>query len=425
MQLADDVEAIAIDEEPEEYFVYHEWMEEGDIPRDVTHVRVDSSVRAIKNCAFFFCTGLTVVIFNKELEEIESEAFSQCWSLEEIDIPNAVKKIEDCAFMTCQDLTAVTLGHGLEEIGAYAFEECTTLREIVIPNAVRAIRGVAFNGCTGLTTVTLGNGLKEIGAYAFNDCISLQHIYIPPAVKRIHDTAFKGCSNLTSVKFCDKIERFVTCEAMLDWWNQGLHEKSLSTYCFLVRCNIPERLSGLAKIGSWQANIFDMLRIIPTISAAANDEDNEDSNDEVDNDEGDEVDDNDGDNNADDNEGIIANADKEDEEDEEDVKDEDEVNNNDNGDVVVDDNSNDTDADNEGINAAADDEDADEYDRSNDDDNDGEDNNDSGSNMLNAYFETIDAKLTVYENLLNEAHVLFPDQFGLFDGIVLNILSFL
>jgi hypothetical protein len=43
---------------------------------------------------------------------------------------------------------------------------------------------------------------------------------------------------------------------------------------------------------------------------------------------------------------------------------------------------------------------------------------------MNAHFDAIDAKLTIYENLLNEAHVLFPEQHGLDNGIVLDILSF-
>ena len=44
---------------------------------------------------------------------------------------------------------------------------------------------------------------------------------------------------------------------------------------------------------------------------------------------------------------------------------------------------------------------------------------------LDVYFDTIDAKLGVYENLLNEASMLFPQQFGLDYGTVLNILSFM
>jgi hypothetical protein len=80
-----------------------------------------------------------------------------------------------------------------------------------------------------LTTVTLGDELEEIGAYAFCCYIWLVRIIIPSAVKRIHHWAFSGCSNLMSVKFCDEIEKFVYYKTMSDWWNQCLHEKSLST----------------------------------------------------------------------------------------------------------------------------------------------------------------------------------------------------
>jgi hypothetical protein len=43
---------------------------------------------------------------------------------------------------------------------------------------------------------------------------------------------------------------------------------------------------------------------------------------------------------------------------------------------------------------------------------------------MNAHSDAINAKLAVYENLLNEAHVLFSEQYGLDIGIVPNILSF-
>ena len=53
---------------------------------------------------------------------------------------------------------------------------------------------------------------------------------IPPAVRVIDETAFEDCSNLTTVRFCDKIEEFVSSGLMWDWWNHGVHEKCLSTY---------------------------------------------------------------------------------------------------------------------------------------------------------------------------------------------------
>ncbi len=61
-----------------------------------------------------------------------------------------------------------------------------------------------------------------------------------------------------------EIKVFMIYNAMRDWWNQGLHAKSLSTYCFLVKCNIPDRL-GLMQVRSWQATTYEMLRHIPTI----------------------------------------------------------------------------------------------------------------------------------------------------------------
>jgi hypothetical protein len=114
--------------------------------------------------------------------------------------------------------------------------------------------------------MTLSEGLEEIGETAFAHCTLLREIHIPSPVKTIHDSAFEGCANLTRVKFCDGIEDFVSCAAVQDWWNQGLHVKSLSTYSFLVKCSIPERL-GSVLIVSWQANIYNMLNRIPTITA--------------------------------------------------------------------------------------------------------------------------------------------------------------
>jgi hypothetical protein len=49
---------------------------------------------------------------------------------------------------------------------------------------------------------------------------------------------------------------------------------------------------------------------------------------------------------------------------------------------------------------------------------------DDDEEAINAHFDAIDAKLTMYEKLVNEA-TLFQDQLGLAEGIVETILSFL
>ncbi len=94
--------------------------------------------------------------------------------------------------------------------------------------------------------------------------VHMREILIPSTVRAIDDSAFKNCSNLTSVVFCDEIEQFVGGDSMHNWWNHGIHEKSLSTYCFLVKCNIPKRCN-LLPIREWQNSIHRMLGRIPLI----------------------------------------------------------------------------------------------------------------------------------------------------------------
>ncbi len=134
MQLSNAASAIALQES--DNFVYY-WWEDESIPRDVTHVIVHLSIRAIKDYAFYCCMQLVIVILNKELEKIGWEAFKQCTSLECIKIPNTVNAIKEGAFNSCSQLRIVTLGH--EEIKNEAFEDCRSLEHIVIPPAVKAI----------------------------------------------------------------------------------------------------------------------------------------------------------------------------------------------------------------------------------------------------------------------------------------------
>ena len=86
-----------------------------------------------------------------------------------------------------------------------------------------------------------------------------------------------------------------------------------------------------------------------------------------------------------------------------------------------DDNENDDEDKDEDKKDEDDDEDSDEDEDNDDSDADDDDINGEG---MDAHFDAIDAKLTIYEDLLNEAHVLFPEQYGLDNGIVLDILSF-
>ena len=227
-------------------------------------INIPRYVRVINNWAFKDCVGLLTADLGEGLEMIGAGAFSRCRSLHRINIPGAVISIQRRAFSCCSGLTILILNDGLVLIEERAFARCTSLVSIEVPPTVMAINLEAFSGCMHLRTVTIRNGLKKIGRRAFSYCRSIVSIKIPPSVTDIAHDAFKECS-LTTVVFCDMIEEFVSETLMRDWWNQGVHEKCLSTYCFLVQCNIPMSVDNLTQ-RMWLSDIHGMLQRIPSIS---------------------------------------------------------------------------------------------------------------------------------------------------------------
>ncbi len=65
--------------------------------------------------------------------------------------------------------------------------------------------------------VSLGDGLEEIEQKAFNMFTSLNEIDIPSTIKAIDESAFNYCSSLTRVRFCNKVEEFISSFAMHNW----------------------------------------------------------------------------------------------------------------------------------------------------------------------------------------------------------------
>ena len=61
---------------------------------------------------------------------IGNRAFSECYSLTSVTIPDGVTSIGDYAFSYCTDLTSVTIPDSVTSIGDYAFVSCTSLTSI-------------------------------------------------------------------------------------------------------------------------------------------------------------------------------------------------------------------------------------------------------------------------------------------------------
>jgi hypothetical protein len=116
----------------DEIFVYSG----GEVPQDVTHVRIHQSLHDIPDRSFLGRTKLITVTFHDGLHSIGDFTFGDCTSLQKLKIPPGTA-IGNYAFAGCINLTDVELGEGVDMIGTMAFYRCTSLININFPPTPR------------------------------------------------------------------------------------------------------------------------------------------------------------------------------------------------------------------------------------------------------------------------------------------------
>jgi hypothetical protein len=188
------------------------------VPRDVTHVIVDESVKIIRQRAFRDRRRLASIEMHDEIETIEEEAFFGCISLKGSMRLPGVRVVGRWAFART-DLTAVDFGDKLETIGHSAFYYCRSLRSVKMPT-VRIIYECAFENCDQLTDVEMPE-VERIGHGAFSYCPLLRRIAIP-----LKDDIFQGyrvfnmCENLSTVDVVGGIHKTISSLHMESWRNE-------------------------------------------------------------------------------------------------------------------------------------------------------------------------------------------------------------
>ena len=157
---------------------------EGIIPTDEGNEY--KKITKIGNNAFRENPDLSAVTFTA-IEVIGKAAFSGCTKLKEIN------------WFSCSSNTDTTRVSTIKEIQQNAFRNCTSLPELDIPNRVTTIGDYAFADCTSASSLTIPSGVTTIGTSAFQNCSGLTSITIPDSVTTIGTSAFYDCSSLTSI----------------------------------------------------------------------------------------------------------------------------------------------------------------------------------------------------------------------------------
>ena len=162
-------------------------------------VTIPESVTRIGNQVFVNCSGLTNVTIPNSVVNIGTQAFAACTSLPNLTIPGSVTNIRDQAFYCCMSLTNVTLSNGLLNLGMEAFAGCASLCTAHLPASVVNIGAGAFMDCISLASATIPGSVTNIGDHAFDNCARITSVTIPGSVACIGNVAFANCSSLTNV----------------------------------------------------------------------------------------------------------------------------------------------------------------------------------------------------------------------------------
>jgi hypothetical protein len=196
--------------EPPNVFIYNKDTKD-DIPDNVTHVKVDPSVKEIHAWAFQDCHLLVEIEFSEGLQVIGHGAFCECTNLKHINkLPSTLKEIGDYAFESCWNLNSIKFPEGLQVIGKSAFAGCRRLKRV---------KRMAFSECYGLVSVELPEGLQVIGEYWFSACESLTTVNVPSSVKEIKELAFAVCTSLASLDLPEGLQSigpgsFANCKSL-------------------------------------------------------------------------------------------------------------------------------------------------------------------------------------------------------------------
>ena len=196
----------------------------------------------IDSNAFSMCSNLTEIDWSKNVKTIGGEAFYGCTSLTEVQVPENVTSVGDRAFGNCSSLESISLPEGLEKIG-YRFIEGTGITSLTVPSTVTASGSYGWDGATAgtmeLQEIIFTEGTKTIPDYICSNSsenYTLKRAVIPSSVTTIGNNSFTNCKELTiygeknsyaenyarekGIPFCEiqsgKITRYDTAKKVLD-----------------------------------------------------------------------------------------------------------------------------------------------------------------------------------------------------------------
>ncbi len=163
---------------------------------------IPETVLRIEKNAFEFCTGITAVNFNENLEEIDDFAFYYCTGLNSLTLPASLRTLGYGVFFFCDALTSVSVGGKLTHVADRAFSCIRNITQVELKGDIETIGHSSFSNCIRLKDVVFSaTSLSEIGNNAFMGNSAITTIAYPQSLTKIGEYAYANCIKLRELTF--------------------------------------------------------------------------------------------------------------------------------------------------------------------------------------------------------------------------------
>ncbi len=208
----------------------------------ITYLEIPDSVTHIGNNAFKSCCFQEIKL-SQNLLTIGDGAFEEC-DFQTVEIPESVISIGERAFYRCENLKTIKIPENVQTIKESTFAE-SSLENIEIPDSVTSIEKSAFYDCDNLTEIKLPQNLQLIGNGTFANCATLYSIEIPDSVTQIGANAF-GSSGLKNVKLPKNL--------------QTIEELTFSC-CLIEKIEIPDSVTTIEEKAFWASSNLKEIKL--------------------------------------------------------------------------------------------------------------------------------------------------------------------
>ena len=161
----------------------------------ITRLDLGRGVTAIGKMAFFDHAYIRAVLLPNTVETVGDMAFAGCERMTTIAMAQ-VTTLGEYAFSRCFALDGVVLPNTLTTIGSSAFYRCESLSYIHIPASVTSVGSSVFAYCYGLLRADVEASVTILPEWFFYGCTKLSTLILPAQMTVVEEDAFTRCDNL-------------------------------------------------------------------------------------------------------------------------------------------------------------------------------------------------------------------------------------